>query len=47
MNAPPLLDDGADKLNGASPADFDGTDNVPIVGDISDTTRVAVTLPEV
>ena len=45
VKAPPLLLDGAVRLNDASPKFLAGTDNAPIVGAIADTTKEALTLP--
>ena len=44
VKAPPLLLDGAVRLNDASPKFLAGTDNEPMVGAIADTTKEAVTL---
>ena len=45
VKAPPLLLDGAVRLNDASPKFLADTDNVPMVGAIADTTSEADTLP--
>ena len=45
VKAPPLLLDGAVRLNDASPKFLADTDNVPMVGAIADTISEADTLP--
>jgi hypothetical protein len=44
VKAPPLLLEGTVRLNEASPKFLAGTDNVPIVGAIAETTKEALTL---